>query len=48
MRDSAALSGGRHGRLQHGRPDDGSDAAAFKNAEVFVLLKPFEEWPRGV
>jgi cobalt-zinc-cadmium resistance protein CzcA len=32
---------------QHGRPDDGSDAAGFYNAEFFVPLKPFEEWPRG-
>ena len=31
---------------QHGRPDDGSDAAGFYNAEFFVPLKPFEEWPR--
>ena len=29
---------------QHGRPDDGSDAAGFNNAEFFVPLKPFEEW----
>jgi cobalt-zinc-cadmium resistance protein CzcA len=33
---------------QHGRPDNGSDAAGFFNAEVFVPLKPFEEWPRGM
>ena len=32
---------------QHGRPDDGSDAAGFYNAEFFVPLKPFDEWPRG-
>jgi len=32
---------------QHGRPDDGSDAAGFYNAELFVPLKPFDEWPRG-
>ncbi|MDR2014119.1 MAG: CusA/CzcA family heavy metal efflux RND transporter [Azoarcus sp.] len=32
---------------QHGRPDDGSDAAGFYNAELFVPLKPFSEWPRG-
>jgi len=32
---------------QHGRPDDGSDAAGFYNAEFFVPLKPFGEWPRG-
>ncbi len=33
---------------QHGRPDNGSDAAGFNNAEFFVPLKPFEEWPRGM
>ena len=27
---------------QHGRPDNGSDAAGFNNAEFFVPLKPFE------
>jgi cobalt-zinc-cadmium resistance protein CzcA len=32
---------------QHGRPDDGSDAAGFFNAEFFVPLKPFDEWRRG-
>ncbi len=32
---------------QHGRPDDGSDAAGFFNAEFFVPLKPFDEWPRN-
>ena len=32
---------------QHGRPDNGSDAAGFFNAEFFVPLKPFEEWPPG-
>ena len=32
---------------QHGRPDDGSDAAGFYNAELFVPLKPFDEWPHG-
>ena len=30
---------------QHGRPDNGSDAAGFNNAEFFVPLKPFGEWP---
>jgi heavy metal efflux system protein len=29
---------------QHGRPDNGSDAAGFFNAEFFVPLKPFDEW----
>jgi cobalt-zinc-cadmium resistance protein CzcA len=33
---------------QHGRPDDGSDAAGFFNAEFFVPLKPFDEWPVGL
>ena len=33
---------------QHGRPDNGSDAAGFNNAEFFVPLKPFEDWPPGV
>jgi cobalt-zinc-cadmium resistance protein CzcA len=33
---------------QHGRPDDGSDAAGFFNAEFFVPLKPFDEWPTGM
>ncbi len=33
---------------QHGRPDNGSDAAGFYNAEFFVPLKPFDEWPAGM
>ena len=33
---------------QHGRPDNGSDAAGFNNAEFFVPLKPFDEWPPGM
>jgi heavy metal efflux system protein len=33
---------------QHGRPDNGSDAAGFFNAEFFVPLKPFDEWPDGM
>jgi cobalt-zinc-cadmium resistance protein CzcA len=33
---------------QHGRPDNGSDAAGFFNAEFFVPLKPFEEWAAGM
>ena len=33
---------------QHGRPDDGSDAAGFSNAEFFVPLKPFSQWPTGL
>ncbi|WP_439924940.1 efflux RND transporter permease subunit [Nitrobacter sp. JJSN] len=32
---------------QHGRPDDGSDAAGFNNLEIFAPLKPFEQWPKG-
>src|SRR6202007_3331948 len=33
---------------QNGRPDDGTDATGFFNAEFFVPLKPFDTWPRGV
>jgi len=33
---------------QHGRPDDGSDAAGFSNAEFFAPLKPSGQWPRGM
>ena len=33
---------------QHGRPDDGTDATGFFNAEFFAPLKPFDQWPRGV
>ncbi|MDR0275785.1 MAG: CusA/CzcA family heavy metal efflux RND transporter [Burkholderiaceae bacterium] len=32
---------------QHGRPDDGSDAAGFYNLELFAPLKPREQWPAG-
>jgi heavy metal efflux system protein len=32
---------------QHGRPDDGTDATGFFNAEFFVPLKPAEAWPSG-
>ena len=32
---------------QHGRPDDGSDASGFYNVELFVPLKPQDEWPNG-
>jgi len=32
---------------QHGRPDDGTDAAGFFNAEFFAPLKPASEWPKG-
>src|ERR1700738_5091203 len=30
---------------QHGRPDDGTDAAGLFNAEFFAPLKPVGEWP---
>ncbi len=33
---------------QQGRPDDGTDATGFFNAEFFVPLKPDSTWPRGV
>jgi cobalt-zinc-cadmium resistance protein CzcA len=33
---------------QQGRPDDGTDATGFFNAEFFVPLKPESEWPKGV
>ena len=34
---------------QQGRPDDGTDAAGFFNAEFFVPLKTKSEWrPKGV
>jgi len=33
---------------QDGRPDDGTDATGFFNAEFFVPLKPFDQWPAGV
>jgi cobalt-zinc-cadmium resistance protein CzcA len=32
---------------QHGRPDNGSDASPFSNVELFVPLKPYDEWPIG-
>ena len=32
---------------QHGRPDDGSDASSFSNVELFVPLKPYDQWPTG-
>jgi cobalt-zinc-cadmium resistance protein CzcA len=32
---------------QHGRPDDGTDATGFFNAEFFVPLKPFGTWSKG-
>ena len=33
---------------QHGRPDNGSDTGGFGDAEIFVFLKPFDEWPSGM
>ncbi|WP_238305689.1 efflux RND transporter permease subunit, partial [Methylobacterium gregans] len=33
---------------QHGRPDDGTDAAGFFNGEFFAPLKPTEQWREGV
>jgi heavy metal efflux system protein len=33
---------------QNGRPDDGTDATGFFNAEFFVPLKPFGKWPAGM
>jgi cobalt-zinc-cadmium resistance protein CzcA len=33
---------------QHGRPDNGSDASGFFNAEFFVPLKPFDTWTPGM
>jgi cobalt-zinc-cadmium resistance protein CzcA len=33
---------------QHGRPDDGTDATGFFNAEFFVPLKPATQWPHGL
>jgi len=33
---------------QHGRPDNGSDAAPFSNVELFVPLRPYDQWPVGM
>jgi cobalt-zinc-cadmium resistance protein CzcA len=33
---------------QHGRPDDGTDATGFFNAEFFAPLTPAGAWPDGV
>jgi len=33
---------------QHGRPDNGSDASPFSNVELFVPLKPYDEWANGL
>ncbi|HME29855.1 MAG TPA: CusA/CzcA family heavy metal efflux RND transporter, partial [Pseudolabrys sp.] len=33
---------------QHGRPDDGTDATGFFNAEFFAPLKPASAWPKDM
>jgi cobalt-zinc-cadmium resistance protein CzcA len=33
---------------QNGRPDDGTDATGFFNAEFYVPLKPFDTWAKGI
>ena len=33
---------------QNGRPDSGTDATGFFNTELFVPLKPFNTWRKGV
>src|SRR5581483_6661446 len=33
---------------QHGRPDDGTDAAGFFNAEFFAPLRPPSQWRQGL
>jgi cobalt-zinc-cadmium resistance protein CzcA len=33
---------------QHGRPDDGTDATGFFNAEFYVPLKPVADWPERI
>ena len=33
---------------QHGRPDDGTDATGFFNAEFFAPPKPASAWPKGM
>ncbi len=33
---------------QLGRPDNGSDAQAFSNIQIFAPLKPFDEWTSGL
>ena len=32
---------------EHGRPDDGTDATGFFNAEFYVGLRPYREWHWG-
>jgi cobalt-zinc-cadmium resistance protein CzcA len=36
-----------HVVTQHGRPDNGSDASPTSNVEIFVPLKPYDQWPVG-
>ncbi len=33
---------------QHGRPDDGTDAAGFFNGEFFAPFKPADQWRKGM
>ncbi len=33
---------------QHGRPDNGSDTGGFGDAEIFVFLKPLDQWASGM
>jgi cobalt-zinc-cadmium resistance protein CzcA len=33
---------------QNGRPDDGTDASGYFNAEFFVPMEPFDTWPKGM
>jgi len=33
---------------QHGRPDNGTDASPFSNVELFVPLKPLNQWTKGL
>jgi cobalt-zinc-cadmium resistance protein CzcA len=33
---------------QHGRPDNGTDASPFSNVELFVPLKPMDQWTKGL
>jgi cobalt-zinc-cadmium resistance protein CzcA len=33
---------------QHGRPDNGTDASPFSNVELFVPLKPLDQWTPGM
>lgn len=33
---------------QHGRPDNGTDASPFSNVELYALLRPASQWPKGM